>query len=109
MKKQRHLENIEDKFKQLKSEIYKYNLDYRKRLLELKKKLQNLANKLIDNLKYDQVDIIVPAVFTENYFVNINFSQKRYYVSPSFSEPTLEDFVFANLVLDHLKENSESI
>ena len=32
----------------------------------------NLANKLIDNLKYDQVDIIVPAVFTENYFVNIN-------------------------------------
>ena len=43
----------------------------------------NLANKLIDNLKYDQVDIIVPAVFTENYFVNI--------------------------VLDHLKENSESI
>ena len=49
----------------------------------------NLANKLIDNLKYDQVD--------------------SYYVSPSFSEPTLEDFVFANLVLDHLKENSESI
>ena len=69
----------------------------------------NLANKLIDNLKYDQVDIIVPAVFTENYFVNINFSQKSYYVSPSFSEPTLEDFVVANLVLDHLKENSESI
>lgn len=69
----------------------------------------NLANKLIDNLKYDQVDIIVPAVFTENYFVNINFFQKSYYISPSFSEPTLEDFVFANLVLDHLKENSESI
>lgn len=71
----------------------------------------NLANKLIDNLKYDyeQVDIIVPAVFTENYFVNINFSQKSYYISPSFSKPTLEDFVFANLVLDHLKENSESI
>lgn len=44
MKKQRHLENIEDKFKQLKSEIYKYNLDYRKRLLELKKKVQNEIN-----------------------------------------------------------------
>lgn len=42
--KQRHLENIEDKFKQLKSEIYKYNLDYRKRLSELKKKLQNEIN-----------------------------------------------------------------
>ena len=44
MKKQRHLESIEDKFKQLKSEIYKYNSDYRKRLLELKKKLQNEIN-----------------------------------------------------------------
>ncbi len=84
MKKQRHLENIEDKFKQLKSEIYKYNLDYRKRLLELKRNYKmklilplNLANKLIDNLKYDQVDIIVPAVFTENYFVNINFFLRK--------------------------------
>lgn len=41
MKKQRHLENIEDKFKQLKSEIYKYNSDCSRQLSELKKKLQN--------------------------------------------------------------------
>lgn len=69
----------------------------------------NLANKLIESLKFDQVDILVPGVLTDNYFVNINFSQKSYYISPSFSESTSEDIIFANLVLDHLKEKSELI
>lgn len=40
MKKQKHLENIKNKFEQLKLEIYKYNSDCRQ-LSELKKKLQN--------------------------------------------------------------------
>lgn len=69
----------------------------------------NLANKLIDNLGFDKVNILVPDVITENYFININFTQKSYYISPSFSESTPEDIIFANLVLDHLKENSELV
>lgn len=58
-----------------------------------------LADKVIDHLKFDEIDIIVPAVLTENYFLNINFTQGSYYISPTFSEPTEEDLIFGEILL----------
>lgn len=61
---------------------------------------RHLANELIDHLKFDEVDTLVQDILSEYYFVNINFSQKSYYIAPTFSKPTLEDFIFADMILD---------
>ena len=59
----------------------------------------NLLDKVIDHLKFDEVDIITPAILTENYFISINFTQKSYYISPTFKDYTYEDLIFGNILL----------
>lgn len=58
-----------------------------------------LANKVVKHLKFDEVDCMIPATLTEYWAIKINFTQRSYYIKPSWKSSTEEDIIFGELLL----------
>ena len=56
---------------------------------------------------FSELDLLEENSFSENYELNINFTQSSYYIKSTTRHPVFEDKFFLELILNHLKEKSE--